>query len=108
MSVPLHITEKPNSTFDAEFGLCWYCYLGIDTVFDSKMCVKVHVGASVEGAGSPLAVNSTSCDVTTHVSCRRFCIVKVTRTAGIPHASRLLLLQSCGEVLLHLVILVLL
>jgi hypothetical protein len=92
MRVPFQITEKPYSTLDAEFGPYWYRHLGIDTVFDSKMCVQISRSASVEGAGTPLAVDSISCDVITHVSCRCLCIVKVTRTAGRLHASRSLLL----------------
>jgi hypothetical protein len=108
MRVPFQIIRTPYSTLDAEFGPCWYRHQGIDTVFDSKMCVQISQSASVKGAGTPLAVDSISCDVVAHVSCRCLCILKVTRTAGRPHASRSLLLQSCGELLLHLIVFVLL
>jgi hypothetical protein len=72
------------------------------------MCVQISRSASVKGAGTPLAVDSISYDVIAYVSCRCLCTLKVTRTAGRPHASRSLLLQSCGELLLHLIIFVLL
>jgi hypothetical protein len=108
MSVPLQITQEPGSTLDAKSGPCWYRYLGVHTVFASNMCVQVSQRASVEGAVTPLAVDSIGCDVTAHVRCRRFRIVKADRTAGRPHAFRLLPSQSCGELMLHFMVLVLL
>jgi hypothetical protein len=76
MSLPFQIAQKPNPTLDAEFGPCWYRYLGVDTVFANNMCVQVSQRASIEGARTPLAVNSIGCDVIAQVSCRRFRIVK--------------------------------
>jgi hypothetical protein len=72
------------------------------------MCMQVSQRASIEGARTPLAVNSIGCDVIAHVSCRRFRIVKVDRTAGRPQASRLLPLRSCGELMFYFIVLVLL
>jgi hypothetical protein len=72
------------------------------------MRVKISQRTGLEGAGTPLAVHSISCDVIVHVGCRLFCVVNVTRAAGTPHVFPFPLLQGCSKLLLHFVVFVLL